>query len=317
MFDTPFEDVSGHGTAVASIIGATAYNDGMVGTCWNIELIIFRCGTGEYSNGTETLDYYDIVDAVQDAEEMGVDILNCSFSGMGDHDTLKAAMQDFSGLIVCTAGNRNTNCDNIDYYPVGFQLPNMISVGASTINNGKWGNSSYGQNTIDLFAPGEDILVCSGTSNYVNMSGTSFAAPHVVGAAALVLSVNSSLSPQQVKSCIVDNVDKFDVFTTRCISGGRLNAYKAVQAAHPHAFSTISSDEYTHQRSCSCGLQVSESHSFYYDPLSQSHHAVYCVCGYSGTEVHEYEEYDEFSMCCSKCGTLIDLMSVEPDHEVE
>lgn len=129
-------------------------------------------------------------------------------------------------------------------------MPNLISVGASTVNDTKSSFSNYGKNSVDLFAPGVDILSCFPTNKcysnncesvnsfvgthvcngYHSLSGTSMAAPFVTGVAAMLLAINDELDAAELKEIIMDTVDEVDALQDKCISGGRLNAYKAVMA---------------------------------------------------------------------------------------
>lgn len=156
-------------------------------------------------------------------------------------------------LIIHAAGNNNTNLDSTNFYPdAGFldssgRAGNMITVGAinnETDDNMVYGFSNYGHKEVDIFAPGEKIYSSNPKNKYSSSQGTSFAAPEVAGVAALILEYYPSLNATQVKDIIMKSVtslkdkmvykpgtqDTVD-FATLCVSGGVVNAYKALQLA--------------------------------------------------------------------------------------
>ena len=122
----------------------------------------------------------------------------------------------------------------------------MISVGSSNASGMKSTSSNYGSTTVDVFAPGENILSCyptamcaghtSSTSGhkavgYHYLSGTSMAAPYVTGVVALMFAANPNLAVGDVKYSIRITADTFSAFEGICVSGGRINAYAAVLEA--------------------------------------------------------------------------------------
>lgn len=137
----------------------------------------------------------------------------------------------YKGLVVCVAGNAKANIDNSPTYPACYNLDNIISVAATPQNDILRSSSNYGANNVDLGAPGQDIYSTALNNSYLSTGGTSMAAPHVTGVAALIKSIRPDLSAVQVKSCILNGVDKVSALTGKCVTGGRLNAYKAVQLA--------------------------------------------------------------------------------------
>ncbi len=252
-------DTYGHGTQVAGIIGAVMSDNAYVqGVCKNVSLVPLKVYTTvvydeqrkQYViNGAIS----DITNAITYATNNGIHIINYSIGGGEDDDyALAQAIANYPGLFVASAGNGAHNNDNHDLvYPSNYTtiLPNVISVGASAVTmpgtveeaEGIYEDSSYGANSVDLFAPGGNIqttdTIRSGYYKTTNKSGTSAAVPFVSGAAALIMSVRPDMTPAEVKKCIMDSVDKNDVFEGKCITGGRLNVYKAVQlATQPQSF---------------------------------------------------------------------------------
>lgn len=123
--NAPFTDSTGHGTQVAGIIGAVGNNQkGVAGVCWNIKLVSLKTGL-DMSLAIEALDY---------AEDNNIPIVNYSMSFSCGDSAFKYALQNYSGLFICSAGNWNLNIDSAgttEYiYPSRYRLPNVISVAA-------------------------------------------------------------------------------------------------------------------------------------------------------------------------------------------
>lgn len=235
-------DPRGHGTRVAGIVGAQANNSSCcVGVCWDVELVSLRV-TDESGHGEMSY----VINAINYAEDVGIDILNISLRDYNEDPALAAAVANYSGLIVAAAGNNNVDTDEMPCYPGSLNyFDNVITVGASDVNDERsnwnsidnlWGlmedrQSNYGKTTVDVFAPGTDIYSTINTGGYGMDSGTSLAAPFVTGVAALMMSVNEALGPRDIKVLINASADKVDALKDLCVSGGRLDAYEAVDRA--------------------------------------------------------------------------------------
>jgi len=220
------DHINSHGTHVAGIIGAVGNNSiGVVGVNWNVTLVPLKVA---YADGTS--DIYCQAMAIGYAQQKGIKILNCSIAGPVASAGLKAAIDIYSGLLVAAAGNSSENLDLYPYYPAGYPCPNIISVAATDNSDVKRSTSNYGATSVHLAAPGEWIYSTIRNNNYGYSSGTSMAAPHVAGVAALLLSYNPYLTTQQLKSAILDNVDIVPALSGLVSTGGRLNAYKALNS---------------------------------------------------------------------------------------
>lgn len=246
-------DSDGHGTHVAGIIGAVGNNgQGISGACYNVTMVSLRVFD---DSGNGNLGY--VLDAIDYASAAGIPILNMSLSvrpiiSAESIQEFKDALEAYPGLVICAAGNVSSGGINIDEsprYPAAYGIDNLITVGASNSVDAKCGFSNYGATAVDLFAPGDDILSCypvglcqngthdekysthfyGGADGYHLMSGTSMAAPYVTGVAALILAKYPTLSPAQIKARILENVDPISALSGYCSTGGRLNAYKALQ----------------------------------------------------------------------------------------
>ena len=215
-----------HGNMVAGIIGAVGNNnEGVAGINWNTKLVPLRIIDEKYS-----WEYNDLVSAINYARENNIPVINCSLESSKYNSDCKEAIENYKGLVVCAAGNDGDNTDESRCYPAGFDCENIISVAATKKSDYLRSDSNYGLTTVDLGAPGNGVWTTA-NDGYDKFNQTSCAAPHVTGVAALILSVRPELSAEQVKACILNGVDKVDALDGKCVTGGRLNAYKAVQYA--------------------------------------------------------------------------------------
>ncbi len=137
--------------------------------------------------------------------------------------------------MICSAGNDNLNTD-IDYhYPSGYgdrrlfpEIDNVISVGSISRNGTRSYFSNYGENSVNIYAPGEDIYSTLPNDKYGNKSGTSMAAPFVTGTAALLLSHDHNLTASEIKNIIFDSANELNIEGVKAKvlnAGNALNNY--------------------------------------------------------------------------------------------
>jgi subtilisin family serine protease len=226
-----------HGTHCSGTIGAIGNNAlGVVGVNWTVKIMGLKfldaAGSGTTANAITAIDF-----AVQ-AKIAGqnVRVLSNSWGGGGFSQALldeinKANTNDI--LFVAAAGNASANNDVTANYPSNYNTPNMVAVAATDNNDALASFSNYGRTTVHLGAPGVDILSTQPGGLYQYLSGTSMATPHVAGAAALVLAAKPTLNTAGVKSALLNNVDPIPSLNGLTVTGGRLNAAKAVGAAPP------------------------------------------------------------------------------------
>ncbi|MBQ2710686.1 MAG: S8 family serine peptidase [Clostridia bacterium] len=240
-------DSYGHGTHVAGIIAAIADNNiGIAGVCSRVKLVSLRA----FPALDSTLHSSNVARAISYAETASIPIINLSFSSTYDDYAMRTYLSNYSGIAVCSTGNIDANLNDRPLYPAAYSLSNIISVGNSIEDDTKHSKSGYGSTTVDLFAPGTNIASCFpvgfcqySTTNtnhdlgthigdgYHILTGTSMAAPHVTGVVAMIKSRCPYMTNEQIIQVVLENVDSVLALQGKCVTGGRLNAYKALMAA--------------------------------------------------------------------------------------
>lgn len=233
-------DEHGHGTHTAGTIGALGNNNiGVVGVNWNVRIMTIKIYNSSGTGSTSAM-LVNAYNYIRMMKERGVNIrvTNNSYGGCDeacgyDQATKDAldAMGNAGILNVFAAGNNGRNTDTNPFYPASYTSPTIISVANSTSTDTRSGSSNFGVETVDLAAPGTSILSTTrGTdSSYGTMSGTSMAAPHVSGVAALMAAQDPSLTPASIKASILNSVDVLTGWSSLVKTGGRLNAARALQ----------------------------------------------------------------------------------------
>ena len=224
-YSTPLNQ---HGTMVAGIIGAkTNNNRGIAGISGGnhsagITIVPYTVGDNEPSAN-------HVISAISNAVGKGVKIINMSI-GFVENDGVNDAISNAYNqgvTIICASGN---GYNSFMHYPASHSY--TIAVGASGMSNQRLDFSNYG-NGLDLVAPGIDIKSTSVNNGYNSDYGTSFAAPQVAGVAALLLSVNPSLTPSQIRSILHNTCTKPSGYSYNNgwnseVGYGVLNAFAAV-----------------------------------------------------------------------------------------
>ncbi len=247
---------SSHGTTVSYIIGGSSNNSLFEsGVCENINIISIMI--------PKDCELWDFISAMNYINNLPIDIqlINCSYSMGGDNSlSFKNSIQNFDGLFICSAANDNLNLDTNFVYPAKYSLENMIVVGESTIYDSKSSISNYSDSLVDIFAPSYGIYSIDDNDEFQDCYGTSFAAPLVTGACALMLSKNKNLSSSQVKNQIMKYADKLDSLKDYCVDGNRLNVFNSIHASnHEYTYSTLSTSK--HLGLCNyCENTIEEGH---------------------------------------------------------
>ncbi len=217
-------DYQGHGTFIASIISSTTNNtDGIAG--------ISRYNTIKTMAIRFDLTVSEEIKAINFAKYNGAKVINASFGSESFSQSEKDAIDAFSGIFVTSSGNGGSdeigdNNDATPIYPCNYTSTNIICVGASDSDDHLTSFSNYGATSVDLVAPGEDIIGFGYLNNswqYAIGSGTSFATPYTASVSAILYAHNNTLTQTQVKDLILDNVDDLSL-SSKIATGGRLNA---------------------------------------------------------------------------------------------
>lgn len=224
-----------HGTHVAGTVGAVGGNSGIVGVSWNISLMITKF-LGHHGGGTTE----DAIQAIVYAADNGARVMNCSWGGDGVSQAVYDAIEYAKTkgmLIVAAAGNSAHNTDKKPHTPSSLDNDNIIAVAAmDNVDDMPSYFSNLGAQTVDLAAPGSDILSTfnprwrSGLrKQYMKLSGTSMAAPHVTGLLGLMFSARPDLTWYEAKKIIMDSVRKSPQWKGLTLSGGILDAGRALE----------------------------------------------------------------------------------------
>jgi subtilisin family serine protease len=232
-------DGMGHGTMCAGIIGAEGNNSiGGSGVCWDCRIMSLKI-----MNESGWAYFTNIAKAIEYAADNGADIISMSF-GFDQNksyiwDVVKYAYSK-NVFLVAACGNGNTSDES---YPAAYG--NVIAIAGTDHNDNRmnyysldeWIISNYGD-WIDVCAPGQNVYTTFPTypvyfnefgvkSNYDHGGGTSSSCPIVAGVAALMLSKDSTLTPDEIKSNIKKYSDPYD--SEYDLGDGRVNAYQAVK----------------------------------------------------------------------------------------
>ena len=230
-----------HGTHVSGIIGALRGNGlGGDGVAENVKIMSLRA----VPNGDEF--DKDIALAVRYAVDNGAMVINMSF-GKAYSPHQKEVYEAFKYadekgvLLIHAAGNDAKDIDVEPNYPTSmysFQtepLDHFVTIGASTKNKGVEmvaSFSNYGTKGVDVFAPGFEIYNSVPQSEYMNLQGTSMAAPMVAGAAAMLKSYFPELSMKEIKEALYSSSVRYPKvagFSDKSVTGGVINIYNAAK----------------------------------------------------------------------------------------
>ncbi|NRT73317.1 S8 family peptidase [Clostridium beijerinckii] len=202
-YTTSYLDDNGHGTHVAGIIGAKNNGYGIVGVANEASLYAIKVlgndGAGYLS---------DIIAGIDWCITNKMDIINLSLGSSVPSTALQQEVDKAYNqgiLVVAAAGNDGTSDGSMDTVDYPAKYSSVIAVAAIDSNNKRPSFSSTG-NTIEVAAPGVNVLSTYLNNKYVSMSGTSMAAPFVTGDLALLKQANPGLSPNQLRAKLNENV---------------------------------------------------------------------------------------------------------------
>jgi thermitase len=219
-------DRHGHGTHCAGVIGAIHNSIGIRGVMADVKILPIKflsdSGRGDTADAILSIDY---------AISRGAHVMSNSWGGGGRSEALFEAISranDAGIAFIAAAGNSRADNDSRASYPANYELPNVISVGAMDGRGGRSSFSNYGQNSVHVFAPGSDILSTVTRGRYQNMSGTSMAAPFVSGIVGLLLAEEPNLTPEEIRTRIVET-SVMSSSLRGSAQGGRADAARALR----------------------------------------------------------------------------------------
>lgn len=243
-----------HGTHIAGTIVANNNTKGVAGIAGGstVKIMVLKALGGDDESGSTS----GIIEAIKYAESMGATICNFSFGTDKPDRYLEEAIKDSDMLFMVAAGNGDENTGigyNIDtrpIYPASYRYNNIITVANLQADGNLHTSSNYSANHVDLAAPGARILSTIDTASfnagyasgkmsspYAYMTGTSMAAPYVVGTAALLYSDFPGITLSQVRQSILGGVKVLPELVGKVSTGGMLNA----DGAYAYALSNYQS----------------------------------------------------------------------------
>ena len=225
----PFDD-NRHGTHVSGTIGAVGDNGvGVAGVNWNVKIMALKFLNAAGSGTTA-----DAVAATLYAADKGAHVSSNSWGGGPFDQSLLDAIEYGASrgmLFVAAAGNDGRNNDTTPTYPSNYASEAIVSVAATDHTDALAFFSNYGATTVDLAAPGVNILSTTPGNTYASLSGTSMATPHVAGVAALLKARYPDASVYGLKALLLRSVDPVAQLERSVVTGGRLNAFNAVSCS--------------------------------------------------------------------------------------
>ena len=224
-------DGNAHGTHCAGTIGASHNDIGVAGVMKDVQFVAVKFLTDKGSGTTE-----GAIKSFEYATKMNVDLMSNSWGGGGFSQALNDVIQDASdaGIIfTAAAGNSSTNNDRRPHYPSNYDVPNIISVAATTSKDTLASFSCYGKDTVHIAAPGKDILSSVPGGRYSSFSGTSMATPHVSGVLGLLLANEGRLPHAEMRERLLGTSDPLSALRGKTVNGGRINAYNLLTDTRP------------------------------------------------------------------------------------
>ncbi len=223
------KDNHGHGSHIAGIIGATHGNGvGISGVAPNVSMMILKYYDPK-APGINNL--VNTVEAIKYAVKHGAHIINYSGGGLeaspAERKAIEAARKK-GILFVAAAGNERSNSDVNGYYPADYKMSNIISVTAIDKNKYVLPSSNYGAASVDLAAPGNNILSTLPNGQYGKMTGTSQATAFVTGVAALIMSRFPDYNPQKIIKHLTQTGDLDQRLSGKTKFKKRLNTFRAL-----------------------------------------------------------------------------------------
>ena len=231
-------DDNGHGTHVAGTLAAVGDNGiGVTGVAWRCQLVAIKFLDAQ-GNGTIA----GAIAGIEYALRIGVALTNNSWSGGPYSQALIDAIEaagNANQLFVAAAGNSGSDNDALPVYPAAYPADCIVAVAATDATDALASFSNFGATSVDLAAPGVDILSCLPRGGYRVLSGTSMATPLVSGVATLLYGLHPGIQNLEVKQRLLASAVPIPALTGRCLTGARLDAFAALAEPDSLAPGTI------------------------------------------------------------------------------
>ncbi|MFK8115690.1 MAG: S8 family serine peptidase, partial [Rubripirellula sp.] len=236
--NNPSDQLS-HGTHIAGTIGGLGNNNlGVTGLNWRSSIMSLKfLDQNNQGNVADAISAINYATMMKTDFDVNVAVTNNSWGQPGGaslalEDAIEAS-GDADILFVAAAGNGNilgNGVDNDDtpFFPASYDLDNVIAVAASDRNDSIARFSNFGQNSVDIVAPGVGIVSTLPGGRYGASNGTSMAAPHVAGTAALIAANLPGVTVGEVRNALLNSASAHQVATGQVTSGGRLDAFAAL-----------------------------------------------------------------------------------------
>lgn len=225
-------DESGHGTHVAGIAGAMPNNGiGIAGVAWNCPLMAVRAGLS--LGGGSRMQDDDSAAGIVYAADNGASIINMSW-GSAQHSFVIQDAIDYAharGVVLIAAAGNSNEAESI--FPAGYRK--VISVASTNQHKQRFYKSNFGA-SVDIGAPGNAILSTQIRNDYRILTGTSMAAPHVAGVAALIRAKRPTFIHEEIRQILINTADVVlqkdgDEPDPKLAGAGNLNAERALLAS--------------------------------------------------------------------------------------
>ena len=222
----PMDD-NGHGSHCSGTIAGVGNNNiGVVGVNWNAKIVGIKFLSAGGSGSTA-----GAIAGVNYAIAVGVKLTSNSWGGGAFSQALLDAINAAGAagqLFIAAAGNSGVNTDVSAHYPSSYNSAFIVSVAATDHNDNLASFSNFGATTVDLAAPGVNIVSTTPGNTYQSFSGTSMATPHVSGVAALAMGRFPLVGPLQIKNLILNAADDKPQLAGKVLTGARLNAFMTI-----------------------------------------------------------------------------------------
>jgi subtilisin family serine protease len=216
------DDDQGHGSHVGGTIAGEAQSEAFYGVAPGARLLAVKTHNARGASREDA-----VIKGILYAADRGAKVINCSWGGAPEAPDYSQVLYDaieYAGrkgaLLVAAAGNDGSDNDREATYPSNYNLGNVMAVASTTSRDGLSFFSNYGERTVHVAAPGSSVYSARAGGGYVSQSGTSMAAPHAAGAAALVYSkMGASATPEQVREILMSNAEALSSLRGRVKSG--------------------------------------------------------------------------------------------------